>query len=164
MYAGGGVATVVVAVVLMLVLTGGDDTQPPNDFGNTPAQESEGTSASPGGTGSQGGSGSTSSGLTATERRATKVAVLNGTTQSGLARNVGDKIEKARFTIESVGNNADQQIPATIVSFTAGNEPAARAVAKLVGVASSSVQPADANAAAAADADIIVTVGLDQSG
>ena len=165
LYAGGGLAAAVVAVVLMLVLTGGDDTQPPNDFGNTPAQESEGTSATPNGSGSQGGSGSTSpSGLTAAERRATKVAVLNGTTQSGLARNVGDKIEKARFTIESVGNNADQQIPATIVSFTAGNEPAARAVAKLVGVASTSVQPADANAAAAADADVIVTVGLDQSG
>jgi len=166
MFVGGGVAAVLVAVVLMIVLTGGDETQKPNDFGNTPSQESDGGTgaASGSGSGSGAGTGSSSGALTAAERRATKVAVLNGTTQSGLARNVGDKIEKARFTIESVGNNADQQIPATVVSYTAGNGPAARAVAKLVGVSSGSVQPADANAAAAADADVIVTVGLDQSG
>jgi hypothetical protein len=163
MYAGGGIAAVAVAVVLMLVLTGGDAKQPPNDFGNTPTQETQGTSSSTG-TGSEGGTATPGSPLTAAERRATKVAVLNGTTQSGLARNVGDKIQKARFTIESVGNNADQRIPATSVSYRDGNEPAARAVAKLVGVSASSVQPADANAAAAADADVIVTVGLDQSG
>ena len=147
----------------MIVLTGGDDTQTPNDFGNTPAQEpAGGGAATPGTSGSP--SGASSSALTAAERRATKVAVLNGTTQSGLARNVGDKIEKARFTIESVGNNVDQQIPTTVVSYTSGNEPAARAVAKLVGVDTGAVQPADANAAAAADADVVVTVGLDQSG
>ncbi len=160
MFIGSGIAVVLVAVVLMVVLTGGDDTQTPNDFGNTPAQETEAPAATPSGADPEAGS----AGLTAAERRATKVAVLNGTTQSGLARNVGDKIEKARFTIESVGNNADQQIPTTIVSYTAGNDAAARAVAKLVGVDTAGVQPADANAAAAADADVIVTVGLDQSG
>ena len=163
LYGGGGVAAVLVAVVLMLVLTGGDDTQPPNDFGNTPTRASEPSAAS--GAGAQGGSGSTAaSGLTATERRGTRVAVLNGTTQTGLARNVGDKIEKARFTLGKVGNNDDQQVPTTIISFTAGNEDAARAVARLVGVETGSVQPADANSTAAADADVVVTVGLDQSG
>jgi hypothetical protein len=164
-YVGGGIAAVVIAVVLMLVLTGGDDTQQPNDFGDTPAQEEGAGAASGAGAGSQGGSGATSaSGLSAAERRATKVAVLNGTTQTGLARNVGDKIEKARFTLGKVGNNADQQIPSTRITYTTGNEAAAQAVAKLVGVDAGSVQPADANATAAADADIVVTVGLDQSG
>ena len=162
MFVGGGLAAVLAAVVLMLVLTGGEDAQAPNDFGNTPAQDAE---PAPSGTSAQGASGAgASSGLTAAERRATKVAVLNGTTQTGLARNVGDKIEKARFTLGSIGTNADQQIPTTIIAYTGGNGPAARAVAKLVGVPASTVQPADANASAAADGDVVVTVGLDQTG
>ena len=161
-FVGGGLAAVLAAVVLMLVLTGGEDAQAPNDFGNTPAQDAE---PSPSGTGAQGASGAgASSGLTAAERRATKVAVLNGTTQTGLARDVGDKLEKARFTLGSIGTNADQQIPTTIIAYTGGNGPAARAVAKLVGVPASTVQPADANASAAADGDVVVTVGLDQTG
>ena len=160
MYVGGGLATILVAVVLMVVLTGGDETQAPNDFGNTPTQEAEPSAAA-----SQGGTGSTAaSGLTAAERRATKVAVLNGTTQTGLARGVGDKIEKERFTLGSIGTNSDQQIATTIIAYTSGHEPAARAVAKIVGVPTAAVQPADANASAAADADVVVTVGLDQTG
>ena len=162
MFVGGGLAAVLAAVVLMLVLTGGEDAQAPNDFGNTPAQDAE---PAPSGTSAQGASGAgASSGLTAAERRATKVAVLNGTTQTGLARNVGDKIEKARFTLGSIGTNADQQIPTTIIAYTGGHGPAARAVAKIVGVPVSTVQPADANASAAADGDVVVTVGLDQTG
>ena len=162
MFVGGGLAAVLVAVVLMLVLTGGEDAQAPNDFGNAPAQDAE---PAPSATSAQGASGAgASSGLTAAERRATKVAVLNGTTQTGLARNVGDKIEKARFTLGSIGTNADQQIPTTIIAYTGGNGPAARAVAKIVGVPASTVQPADANASAAADGDVVVTVGLDQTG
>jgi len=161
-FVGGGLAAVLAAVVLMLVLTGGEDAQAPNDFGNTPAQDTE---PAPSGTSAQGASGAgASSGLTAAERRATKVAVLNGTTQTGLARDVGDKIEKARFTLGSIGTNADQQIPTTIIAYTGGNGPAARAVAKIVGVPASTVQPADANASAAADGDVVVTVGLDQTG
>jgi hypothetical protein len=159
-FVGGGLAAVLVAVVLMIIFTGGDDPEKPNDFGNTPAQDAEPTGATSGA-----GSGSTAaSGLTAAERRATKVAVLNGTTQTGLARDVGDKIEKARFTLGSIGTNADQQIPTTIIAYTSGHQPAARAVAKIVGVPSGAVQPADANASAAADADVVVTVGLDQTG
>jgi hypothetical protein len=160
LFVGGGLAAVLVAVVLMIVLTGGGDAQKPNDFGNTPAQDEPSGAA---GAGSSGAS-TAASGLTATQRRATKVAVLNGTTQTGLARDVGDKIEKARFTLGSIGTNADQQIPTTIIAYTAGHQPAARAVAKIVGVPAGAVQPADANASAAADADVVVTVGLDQTG
>ncbi|MBW3653884.1 MAG: LytR C-terminal domain-containing protein [Actinobacteria bacterium] len=88
--------------------------------------------------------------------------MLNGTTQTGLARNVGDEIEKAGFRLGSVGNNADQSVPTTIVSYTGGNERAALAVAKIIGIDSGSVQAADANTLAAASADVIVTVGSDQ--
>lgn len=166
LFAGGGLLAALVAAVLMLVVTGGGETPAPNDFGNTPpAQKAEGGAGASGTAGSEGTSGrSASSGLTVAERRATKVAVLNGTTQTGLARSVGDKIEKERFTIGSIGTNADQQIPATVIAYTEGNEPAARAVAQIVGVSAAAVQPADANASASADADVVVTVGLDQTG
>jgi hypothetical protein len=164
-FVGGGVAVVLVAVVLMIVLTGGDNTQKPNDFGDTPAGQSGSGAGATSAAGSPAGSGGAgSSSLTVAQRRATKVAVLNGTTQTGLARNVGDKIEKARFTLGSIGTNADQQIPTTIVAYNSGHETAARAVAKIVGVPAGSLHPADANASAAADADVVVTVGLDQTG
>ena len=165
-YVGGGLAVVLVGAVLMLVLTGGDETQPPNDFGNTPSQAAPGGTGAASGAGPPGGSGAGSSAdtLTAAERRATQVAVLNGTTQTGLGRNVADKIEKQRFSIGGVDTNADQQIPTTIIAYTEGNEAAARAVAKIVGVPTNSVQRADANTAAAATADVVVTVGLDLTG
>jgi hypothetical protein len=158
---GGAIASVAVAGVLMLVLTGDDTTPPPNDFGNTPSIDRP--ASGPGGSSSSGGS-SASSSLTSADRRATKVAVLNGTTQPGLARSVGDKIEKDSFTIGSVTNNADQSVPTTIVSFTAGHEQAALEVARVIGIDRGSVQAADANTAAAADADVVVTVGSDQIG
>lgn len=158
---GGAVAAIAVAIVLVVVLSGeGETPPPPNDFGNTPAaQEPAGT---PGPAGEPGAGASSAAGLTSAERRATNVAVLNGTTQTGLARNVGDEIEKAGFKLGSVGNNADQSVPTTIVSYTAGNEPAALAVARAIGIDAGSVRLADANTTAAADADVVVTVGSDQ--
>jgi hypothetical protein len=160
MIVGGAITAVVVAGVLMLVLTRDDAKPPPNDFGNTPSIDQ--SASGPGGSSSSSGSGSSS--LTSADRRATKVAVLNGTTQPGLARSVGDKIEKDSFTIGSVTNNADQSVPTTIVSFTAGHEQAALEVARVIGIDRGSVQAADANTAAAADADVVVTVGSDQIG
>ncbi|MGH2944396.1 MAG: LytR C-terminal domain-containing protein, partial [Solirubrobacteraceae bacterium] len=113
---------------------------------------------------SRSGSGSTSgsASLTSAERRATHVAVLNGTTRTGLARAVADKVQENQFTIGSVTNNADQSVPTTFVSYTEGHEQAAFAVARIIGIDRGSVQPADANTTAAADADVVVTVGSDQ--
>ena len=160
-YVVGAVAAVAIGIVLMISLTGDDSTPTtPNDFGDTPAASSDDTSTVPGTTSGTAGSANT---LSAAERRATKVAVLNGTTRTGLARTVGDRIEKARFTLGAVTNNVDQAVPATIISYTAGNRPAALVVAKSIEVDSGSVQEADANTTtAAADADVVVTVGSDQ--
>ncbi|HEV2786762.1 MAG TPA: LytR C-terminal domain-containing protein, partial [Solirubrobacteraceae bacterium] len=165
MIIGGAVATIVVAVLVVVLPGDGETPPPPNDFGNTPsAQEpadSPGTADDP----SLPGSGASSSGaLTSAERRATNVAVLNGTTQTGLARSVGDEIQKAGFKIGGVATNADQSVPTTIVAYTAGNERAAREVAKIIGVDSGSVQAADANTVVAAEADVVVTVGADKLG
>jgi hypothetical protein len=162
----GGIVAIAVVAVLVISLTGDDGTPAkPNDFGDTPAASSGAGAGTGAGTstGTGAGSGSASNTLSTAERRATKVAVLNGTTRTGLARTVGDRIEKARFTLGAVTNNVDQQVPATIISYTAGNKPAALAVAKSIGVDAGSVQQADANTTtAAADADVVVTVGSDQ--
>lgn len=166
----GGLAVIAIAVVVMLSLTGGESAPPkPNQLGDTPAAQSDadgGSDASTGtgsGAGAASGSASSPNALSTAQRRGTKVAVLNGTTRAGLARTFGDRIEKARFTLGVVTNNVDQAVPATIISYTAGNKPAALVVAKSIGVDSGSVQEADANTTtAAADADVVVIVGSDQ--
>ena len=163
MIVGGAVTAVLVAVVLMVSLTGEDDPAPPgNQIGDTPAAEGPSEPAdSPPDSGS-GGDASSSSTLTAAERRATNVAVLNGTTRTGLARAVGNKIQGDGFTIGDVDTNSDQSVPATTVSYSPDNRPAALAVAKVVGIDSGSVQPSDANSTVAADGDVVVIVGSDQ--
>ena len=159
MVVGAAAATVAVAVVLMLVLTGNDDNKPPeNSFGNTPSVEQAPSQSSS--TGS--GSGASSTALTSAQRRATNVAVLNGTTQTGLARAVANKIQEDGYTIGDVDTNADQSVPTTIVSYTGDNEQAALAVAKIMGIDRGSVQAADVNTTAAATADVTVIVGSDQ--
>jgi hypothetical protein len=143
-------------VVVMVVLTSGDTpARKPNDFGSV----SQAGSATPGSSPANGSPAS--SGV---DRRETRVAVLNGTTQTGLARAVADKIEQAKFTIAGTENNADQAVPTTTVSYRAGNERAAQIVAQVIGIDSASVQAVDANTSAAADADVIVVVGADKIG
>jgi hypothetical protein len=153
---GGAVAVVLVAVVLMIALTRDDTSPKPNGFGQvtTPA------SATPDGTATTTRSGTPP----AVDRRATRVAVLNGTTQTGLARTVADEVEKARFTISGTENNATQDVPATTVSYRDGNQRAAAIIAQVIGVDRSSVQPVDANTSVASDADVVVIVGADKIG
>ncbi|MFP5362496.1 MAG: LytR C-terminal domain-containing protein [Thermoleophilia bacterium] len=165
MIVGGAVALVLVGVVLMVSLTGDDSAPPENNFGNTPSVEDPAAAAGAGASESGSGSGSapaSAAALTSAERRATNVAVLNGTTQTGLARAVANKVQEDGFTIASVATNADQSVPTTIVSYGGDNEPAALAVAKIIGIDRGSVQAADANTSAAATADVIVIVGSDQ--
>jgi hypothetical protein len=157
---GGAVVVVLIAVVLMISLTGDDPKPMPNDFGtSTPAPASSSdTSAGPFPATSPNGSPAR------VDRKAIKIAVLNGTRQTGLARGVADKLGESGFTIGTVGNNTDQQVPQTIVSYSPGNERAAQTVAELIKVDRSSVQAIDANTSAAADADVVVTVGTNQIG
>jgi hypothetical protein len=162
MIVGAVIAALLVAGALAVTLTGDDGSPPPpNGFGNTPSTDApaSGPGSAPNGAGSH---ASSSGALTSAGRRATNVAVLNGTTQAGLARAVGNKIEDGGFKLGSVGNNADQSVQATIVAYTDGHQKAALAVARLIGIDGGSVQAADANTSAAADADVVVTVGSDQ--
>jgi hypothetical protein len=154
---GGAVGAVIVAIVLMVALTGEDTPSKPNELGvvTTPPAASPPSDA---------GTSNTTTSPAAVDRRGTRVAVLNGTTQTGLARAVADQVEKARFTIAATATNADQAVPTTTVSYRAGNQRAAAIVAQVIGVGSESVQPVDANATAAADADVVVIVGADKIG
>ncbi|MEA2153974.1 MAG: hypothetical protein QOE11_114, partial [Solirubrobacteraceae bacterium] len=154
---GGAVAAVLAAVVLMVVLTsGGGTAKKPNDFGVV----TQAGAASPAAGAANASAGSPST----VDRRATRVAVLNGTTQTGLARTVADEVEKAKFTISGTENNADQAVPTTTVSYRDGNQRAAQVVAQVLGIDRASVQPVDANASVAADADVVVIVGADKIG
>jgi hypothetical protein len=156
---GGAVAAVLVAVVLMVALNQDDSPSKPNELGVV----TQPAAASPaaGGTSTNGG---TTTAPAAVDRRGTRVAVLNGTTQTGLARAVADQVEKARFTIAATATNADQAVPTTTVSYRAGDQRAAQIVAQVIGVGSDSVRPVDANSTAAADADVVVIVGADKIG
>jgi hypothetical protein len=145
----------VLGIVLVLVLTSGGTNTPPagNQIGDaTPPAAVPPPAAA--------------SGLTKAERAATSVAVLNGTTQTGLASAVAQTIEKKGFTILATKTNADQQIATTTVSYSLGNERAARAVAQIMRVPASAIGPIDANTSVAAspEAKIVVLVGTDKSG
>jgi hypothetical protein len=153
---GGGVAAVLLVGVLVLTQVGGDDETPApvNTIGAAPAPD--GDVETPAGD-------ERSTRTAPINRSATVVAVLNGTTQTGLARGVARELEDSGFTISTVGNNPDQARSATIVSYTQGNERAARTVADIVGVGNDAVEPIDRNTAVSAgDARVVVTVGADR--
>lgn len=149
--AGGAFVAIVIAVGIVLLLSAGGDTPPKdNQIGNaTPPP----ASATP----------PPASAATKLNRRATQIAVLNGTFQNGLAASVATKIEDKGFTILSRGTNADQQVATTTVSYAAGDKPAALLVAKIVGVSAGAVKASDANTATAAgpDANVVVIIGAD---
>ncbi len=96
--AGGAAAALAVVVVLAVLLTGGSDAPPAdNAIGDSPPPAGSAPAAA----------------TPKVDRKATQVAVLNGTTQNGLAGSVASKIEDRGFTILSKGNNADQKVATT---------------------------------------------------
>jgi hypothetical protein len=148
---GGAFTVIVIAVAIVLLLSAGGDTPPKdNTLGNaTPPPAATKPPPAPS--------------ASAVDRRATKIVVLNGTFQTGLAASVASKIEDKGFTILSKPTNADQQVATTTVSYASGHKPGALLVAKIVGVSADAVKPADANASVAAgpDADVVVIIGAD---
>jgi hypothetical protein len=97
------------------------------------------------------------------QRGSVKVAVLNGTTQAGLAAQLGDQITAGGFAKGQVTNAADQQAPKTVVYYASGQKRAAQEVASIV--KAGAVQPLDANTHAIAgnDAKVVVLVGADKT-
>ena len=90
------------------------------------------------------------------------VAVLNGTTVPGLAKQVGDRVESHGFVLGTVANTADQeqQRAESVVLYAPGHKREAQAVNKRLGIAQR--QPIDpASQELAGDATVVVIAGAD---
>jgi hypothetical protein len=158
-----GGAILVVAVVLGFVFLGGDDNTPapkPNTVAPPAAAQTTSTGAS----GASGGGNASSTAKV--NRGQVRVAVLNGTTFTGLARSASDKLTKAGFKQGVVTNDTTNQTrSATAIFYAKGQRNAAVEVARIVGIGRDTVQPIDANTRGVAgeDADVVVSVGADQA-
>jgi hypothetical protein len=94
------------------------------------------------------------------------LAVLNGTTVTGLARGAADKLTKKGYNEPNVVTNdtTNQARPTTQIYYEAKVRAAALDVAKILGVPTTQVRPMDANARALADrAQVAVFVGADKA-
>jgi LytR cell envelope-related transcriptional attenuator len=91
------------------------------------------------------------------------VAVLNGTTVTGLAATVADKVEQAGFTRGNTTNALTQgQQAESVVEYSRGNLRAAQLVAKKLGI--SQKEPIDPQTqSVAGDATVTVIVGADKA-
>src|SRR4051812_8361564 len=161
-----GYAALVVAVAALAVfavlhfVVGGDGNKPaakpntvapPASAGRTTSTESASNAGTP---------------AAKVDRGKVRVAVLNGTTFTGLARSASDKLTKAGFQPGTVTNDTTNQSRSATAVFYADNQKnAALDVAKLIGIGRDAVQPLDANTRAVAgqDADVVVSVGADQA-
>jgi hypothetical protein len=158
MIVGGVLAVIVVAVVLILTaFSGGSSKNSPNTIGNAPATTP--------GSSSKSGTNSSGNASAPVSRGDVTVAVLNGTTVAGLAREVGTKLQTAGFKLGTVTNAPDQARSATFVAYQPGHQAEANVVAKLIHVGTDAVKPVDQSTAVVAgqDAFVVVTVGSDQS-
>ena len=146
----------VLAVAGILIFGGGGDKPAPKP--NTVAQPATDTAAN----------GATTPGRAPVKlnRKAVPLAVLNGTTVTGLARGAADKLTAKGYNEPNVVTNdtTNQQRPTTLVYYEAKAHAAALDVAKILGVPTSQVKPMDANARALADrAQVAVFVGGDKA-
>lgn len=92
------------------------------------------------------------------------VSVLNGTQVPGLAAQIGDTVEAAGFQRGNITNAATPtQQNESVVLFAPGEEEAARAVGKELGI--SQRQPIDSQSRdlAGPNADVVVIAGTDQT-
>ena len=133
-----------------------------DDSGGTTA----GTGAAPADNSDQGGDGGDQAKkqAPAVDPGKVTVAVLNGTTVPGLAKQVGDRVAAQGFRLGTVANTADQeqQRAESVVLFAPGHRNEARAVSRRLSI--SQRQPVDAaSQELAGDATVVVIAGADLS-
>lgn len=139
-------------------LLGGDDAPAPsNTVGETVGQPAAGGNATR--------TTSTSASGAANDPSNVNVAVLNGTTVTGLAAEIARQIEQAGYIRGTVTNSPDQSRSATIVAFREGSRNDALEVARRVGVGQDAVRPLDPSDAVTAgeEANVVVIVGADRT-
>jgi hypothetical protein len=133
-----------------------------DDGGGTPASDRPSGGATP--EGDQGGDNGGGNNRPAVVPGNVTVAVLNGTTVPGLAKQVGDEVESHGFRLGTVANTADQeqQRAESVVLFAPGHVREARAVNKRLGIGQR--EPIDsASQELAGDATVVVIAGADLS-
>ncbi len=86
-----------------------------------------------------------------------RVAVLNGTTLTGLARDVADELRRRDARIAGVGSAVKQDVTGTVVLYRSGARAKARRVAAVLGGVA--VRPSGASPDGRA-AEIVVVVGI----
>ncbi|MEA2270132.1 MAG: hypothetical protein QOC64_2742, partial [Solirubrobacteraceae bacterium] len=153
-------AMAAVAVVLGVTLLGG------GDGGGDQAAPRPNTVAPPASANTTGSSEPQGSSSGRVNRPQVTVAVLNGTTFTGLARSASDKITQAGFRPGVVTNDTTNQArSATAIFYAEGHRNAALDVARIVGIGRDAVQPMDqqTRTLAGEDADVVVSVGADQA-
>jgi LytR cell envelope-related transcriptional attenuator len=136
-------------------LLGGDDTPtPPNRATPPPTETAEE---------SDGGGGNGGGGAAAPPAAETNVAVLNGTTFTGLAGQLADELGTKGYQRGITETNTrDQTIQESIVYYADGFRASARAVGKLLSIGQA--EPLDSETASLApDADVVVLAGADQA-
>jgi hypothetical protein len=156
---GGVVAAIAVVAVAAFLLFGGSGDDKPTPKPNTVAQP---TGATP-----DNADGAAAAKTPApVDRKAVPLAVLNGTTVTGLARAAADKLTKKGYNEPNVVTNdtTNQARPTTQVYYEVKARAAALDVAKVLGVPTAQVKAMDANARALADrAQVAVFVGADKA-
>jgi hypothetical protein len=92
------------------------------------------------------------------------VAVLNGTTVPGLAKQVGDQVAGHGFNLGTVANTADQeqQRAESVVLFAPGHKNEARAVSRRLSIPQRQTIDS-ASQALAGDATVVIIAGADLS-
>lgn len=136
------------------VLGGSDDPARPGD-------RQGGGGGEAGGDEGDGGNGNRRAPVVPAEVR---VAVLNGTTVTGLAQQLADRVAEEGFDVGTVANSADQaqQRAESVVLYAPGYVREARALNRRLGI--NQRQPIDAaSQELAGDAVVVVIAGADQS-
>jgi LytR cell envelope-related transcriptional attenuator len=157
----------VVLVVAGVLIIGGaaafgvknlsDDSGSPASQGNAAAPSSDN-----GDSGGGGGGEPTKKQAPAVDPAKVTVAVLNGTTVPGLAKQVSDRVAGEGFQVGTVANTADQQQQRaeSVVLFAPGHKNEARAVSRRLSI--NQRQPIDPGSQAlAGDATVVVIAGAD---
>jgi hypothetical protein len=154
---GGVLGVVAVLVVAGILIFGGGGGETPAPKPNTVAQPS----------GASGAGQTTPSKTTVkVDRKAVPLAVLNGTTVTGLARGAANKLASKGYQQPNVVTNdtTNQARGTTEIFYEPNAKAAALDVAKILGVTAAQVKPMDANARALADRALVaVFVGSDKA-
>ncbi len=150
---GGLLALALVAFGVTQLLEGGED---------TPTTEQQAGSAGGGtGSGSGGSAGNGDGGEPSVDPSQVTVAVLNGTTTSGLAADLGKAVEAEGYRVGTVTNGADQARAESVVLFAPGARREAQDVARSLSIGQR--EPIDAaSQELAGDASVVVVTGADR--